>query len=157
MKEITEREALVRLANLCSRAEHCSYDIRQKMERWGLTDDAQERIITRLIDGKYIDDARFTRAFILDKVHYNKWGRRKVGQALYEKHIPDSISAPLLDAIDDEEWHSSLRPLLLSRSRSIKAASSYEARQKLIRYALGRGFSIDAILECLEEIDEDND
>ena len=35
-KEITEKEALNKLAALCSRAEHCSFEMRRKMTLWGL-------------------------------------------------------------------------------------------------------------------------
>ena len=66
----------------------------EKLRKWGIATDAQERIIDKLIDYKYIDDERFTRSFVRDKIVFNKWGRRKIEQALWQKRIPQYISQP---------------------------------------------------------------
>ena len=90
-KEITEQEAYLQLAALCAQAEHCQQEMRDKLKRWGIDESAQERIIQRLINEHYIDDERYTRAFVKDKIRYNKWGRRKVQQGLWLKHIDPEI------------------------------------------------------------------
>jgi regulatory protein len=102
-----------------------------------------------------VDDERFARAFIYDKIRYSKWGRRKVEQALWLKHIDDSISKPILDEVDDDEYLRVLRPMLKQKRKGIKANSEYEATMKLIRYALSRGFTMDIIKQCIEVEDED--
>ena len=102
-----------------------------------------------------MDDERFARAFIYDKIRYSKWGRRKVEQALWLKHIDDSISKPLLDEVDDEEYLNILRPMLKQKRKSTKANSEYELTMKLIRFAMGRGFTMDIIKQCIEVEDED--
>ena len=97
-----------------------------------------------------MDDERYARAFVNDKVRYNKWGRLKVEQALWQKHISDDIRSRVLDEIDDDEYISVLQPLLKQKRKSTKAANDYEMKQKLIRFALGRGFTYDIICQCLE-------
>lgn len=151
-KEVTEEKALSQLAALCSRSEHCTSEMLEKMRRWNITDDAQARIMTYLTEHQYVDDERYTRAFIKDKVTYNKWGRRKVEQALWNKRIPESIYQPLLDEIEENEWQTTLLPLLKNKCRSIKADSDYERDMKLIRFALSRGYEMDIIRKCMEEI-----
>ena len=49
-----------------------------------------------------------------------------------------------------------LRPLLKQKRKSIKAGNDYELNQKLVRFALSRGFTFDIIRQCLnvDEIDE---
>ena len=61
----------------------------------------------------------------------------------------------MLSEVDDEEYLSVLRPLLKQKRRSVKASSDYEMNQKLIRFALGRGFRFDIIRQCLDVTDED--
>ena len=92
-------------------------------------------------------------------MRYNKWGRRKVEQALWQKHIDEDIRRRVLDEIDDDEYLDVLRPLLKQKRRSTKASSDYELNQKLMRFALGRGFTFDIIRQCLdvEEEPEDDD
>ena len=161
-RDITEQEAYLQLAALCAQAEHCQQEMRDKMRRWELDETVQNRIIDRLIKERYIDDERYARAFVKDKIRYNKWGRRKVQQGLWQKRIDADIQQRVLDEIDEKEYLDVLRPLLKQKRKSIMAESDYELNQKLIRFALGRGFGFDIIRQCLnvddidiEDIDDD--
>ena len=149
MKQKTEQDAYLTLAALCAQAEHCQFEMLEKMRRWELDDEAQARVMQRLVSERYVDDERYARAFVKDKVRYNKWGRRKVEQALWQKHIDEDIRQQVLDEIDDEEYISVLRPLLKQKRRSTKAANDYQLNQKLMRFALGRGFTFDIIRQCI--------
>ena len=154
-RAITEQEAYLQLAALCAQAEHCQQEMHDKMRRWELDETAQNRIIARLVKERYIDDERYARAFVKDKIRYNKWGRRKVQQALWLKHIDSDIQQRVLDEIEEKEYLDILRPLLKQKRKSIKAESDYELNQKLVRFALGRGFGFDIIRQCLNVGEED--
>ena len=153
-KDMTEQEAFLQLAALCAQAEHCQQEMRDKMRRWELDETVQNRIIDRLIKERYVDDERYARAFVKDKIRYNKWGRRKVQQALWQKRIDADIQQRVLDEIDEKEYLDVLRPLLKQKRKNIRAASDYELNQKLARFALSRGFTFDLIRQCLDVDDE---
>ena len=155
-KEMTEQEAYLQLAALCAQAEHCEQEMRDKMKRWELDETVQNRVIDRLTEERYIDNERYARAFVKDKIRYNKWGRRKVQQTLWMKRIDNDIQQRVLDEIDEKEYLDVLRPLLKQKRKSLKAESDYELNQKLVRFALGRGFTFDIIRQCLnvDEIEE---
>ena len=155
MKQKTEQEALATLSALCAGSEHCTQEMLDKMARWELPDKAQARVMEYLINNKYIDEERFTRAFVMDKIRYNKWGRRKIEQALWQKRIPKDIQTKILNETDDEEYLDVLRPLLKSKRRTIKASNDYELNQKLTKFALSRGFTFDLIRQCIEVESED--
>ena len=53
--------------------------------------------------------------------------------------------------MDDSRYTDLLQPLLQSKRRSTKASSSYELQGKLMRFALGRGFTVEQVRQCLEE------
>ena len=152
-KQITEREALSKLMTLCSKAEHCSGEMIDKMRQWHIADDAQARVMQFLTDKQFIDDERYCRAFVRDKVTYSKWGRRKIEQALWAKHISADVYNPILDEVPDEDYLAILRPLILSKQRTIKANSDYEASMKVIKYAMSRGFDLSLIKRCIGDID----
>lgn len=154
-KEMTGQQAYQKLSELCARSEHCQQEMLEKMRQWGVSEEEQTQVMKRLIKERYVDDDRFARAFIYDKIRYNKWGRRKVEQALWMKRIDEQISKSILDDIDDEEYLSILRPLLKQRRKSTKANSEYELTMKLIKFALSRGFTMDIIKQCIEVEDED--
>ena len=154
-KNITEQEAFLQLTALCAQAEHCEQEMRDKLKRWELDTAAADRIIARLQKERYIDDARYARAFVKDKIRYNKWGRRKVEQALWQKRIADDIRQQVLGEIDENEYLDVLRPLLKQKRRTTKAENDYALNQKLVRFALGRGFTFDLIRQCLDVNDDD--
>ncbi|MBQ6652700.1 MAG: RecX family transcriptional regulator [Prevotella sp.] len=157
-KEMTEKEALAKLTALCARGEHSQGEMLDKMHRWGLDDEtAKARVMAYLVEHKYVDDERFTRAFVHDKIAYNQWGRRKIEQALWTKGIDKATQAKILDEIDDSEYLSALKPLLQAKQRSVKAASDYELRGKLIRFAMQRGFTFDIINQCIDGAEDYED
>ena len=153
-KEKTEQEAYLQLAAMCAQAEHCEQEMRDKMKRWGIEPDAQDRVVARLVKERYVDNERYARAFVKDKIRYNKWGRRKVMQALWMKRIDDDIQRSVLDEIDDKEYIDVLIPLLKQKRKTIKAKSDYELNQKLVRFALSRGFDFSIIRQCMDVDDE---
>ncbi len=157
MKQKSEQEAYLTLAALCAQAEHCQYEMTQKMSRWEMDEETQARVMQRLTQERYIDDERFARAFVKDKIRYNKWGRRKVEQALWQKHIEEDIRQRVLSEVSEEEYLSVLRPLLKQKSKTTKAADDYERNRKLVRFALGRGFTFDIIRQCIDVEEEDED
>ncbi len=149
MKPLTEEQVFFKLSALCASAEHCTYEMTEKMRRWQVPADVQERVIERLVKNKYVDDERYCRAFVRDKIKYNKWGRRKVEQALYMKRIPESIIDTVLGEVDPETYLEILRPLIENKRKSIKADSEYELNMKLMKFAVGRGFTVEEVKDVL--------
>ena len=148
---MTEEQALERLTALCSRSEHCQREMLDKMAKWEIPDDVQTRIMDYLISEKYIDDERYCRGFISDKREFNQWGRYKIEQALYMKGIGKDISGPIFDEIPADEWLNILRPLIKEKRRTVTGRNDYEITQKLLRFAVGRVFSYDEAMLCVEE------
>lgn len=146
---ITEEKALSRLASLCSRSEQAEHDLRRKMTLWLLPDEAQNRVVKRLRDECYIDDDRYCHAFVREKMRFNRWGRRKIEQALRMKHLPESSIAIAIDEEMDDTQEDTLRSLIESKRRTIKAKSDYDMNAKLIRFALSRGFEMDEVMKVL--------
>ena len=153
-KEMTGQQAYQKLAALCARSEHCQQEMLDKMRQWGVDEEEQAKVMARLVEECYVDDERFTRAFVNDKVRYAKWGRRKIEQALWMKRIDEQLARTVLDEVPDEDYIAILRPALKQKRRSTKAASEYEMTMKLIKYALSRGFTMDVIKQCMEVDDE---
>jgi regulatory protein len=152
-KPMTEEQALARLTALCASAEHCTGEMIDKMTKWEIPEEAQARIMEHLVSNKYVDDERYCRAFVHDKMEYNHWGRRKIEQALYVKHVDKAIQTKVLDEIPDSDFIDILRPLLDQKRRQTRADNDYEMNIKLMRFAASRGFTIDQIRQCIEEVD----
>lgn len=153
-KELTKQQVLVKLTALCARSEHCQQEMVEKMRRWEVSEQMQAEVMEYLVAEKYIDDERFARFFINDKVKFNKWGRRKVEMALRMKGIDEKVYAPLLSEMDDTaNYEETLTSLLRTKRKSVTGRNDYEVRMKLIRFALSRGFTMDVIEKALDAIE----
>lgn len=149
---MTKEQIIGKLTTVCARAEHCKDDMFRRMQRWEVDEAMQQEVINYLVKEKYIDEERYARFFINDKVKYNRWGRRKVEQALYFKHIPREVYEPLLDEVASEDFEQVLLPLLRNKVKTIKYSNDYELRMKLLRYAMQRGFSYDQAEKCIQKL-----
>ena len=149
-RPMSEEQALARLTALCASAEHCTGEMIDKMTKWEISEEAQARIMEHLVKNKYVDDERYCRAFVHDKMEYNHWGRRKIEQALYVKHVDKAIQKTVLDEIPDEDFIDILRPLIVQKRRQTRANSEYEMNMKLMRFAASRGFTIEQIRQCID-------
>jgi regulatory protein len=142
---ISFEQALNKLANYCSRAERCIYDVRRKLEVWEIAKDEQNKIIRRLQQEKFLDESRYCRAFVNDKSKYAHWGAYKIKYALKKKQIPDELIREALENLDPEENREQLRRLIERKRKTVKGKDEFEIRQKLMRFAMGRGFSLQEI------------
>lgn len=151
----SEESALARLEAACARAEHCSYELREKLRRWGVDRDASERIMASLIKHKFVDDARFARSYVNDKVKFARWGRRKVAMGLAAKRISRDIAAEALDSVDTQLYEENLRHLLLLKAPTLPADAdchSYDGRTRLFRFAVSRGYDVDLAGRLIREL-----
>ncbi len=134
-KPVTPEAAKLKMAGLCARSEHCEYEIKEKLRKMGLFSDAIQEIIEFLIANRFIDNYRFAKSYVNDKVRFAGWGRNKIKQGLYLKRIPRETIILACDEIDEEEYLSSLYKLAISKSRSLDL-SDYDERGKLYRHLI---------------------
>ncbi|MBO4804804.1 MAG: RecX family transcriptional regulator [Paludibacteraceae bacterium] len=152
-KTITYEEALAKSASLCSLSEKCISDIQKKLLSWGINSEDGEKIIGRLLQERYIDENRFAKFFVKDKHRFAKWGKGKIIHSLKEKGISSENIQEAIEQIEEEDYSEQLETLLKAKFKSIKYKNAYDAKAKLIRFGLGRGFEYDAILDAIKKFD----
>lgn len=148
---ITEQDALKRMAAYCSASEHCRSEVEEKLQRLELKEDAIERILQRLEEEQFIDEARYCRAFVNDKLHFSGWGKRKMAQALQQKHISRTVYQPAIDAIDEKAYEAALRKALEQKERSMKPEiTGYQRKVKLLHFGESRGYSYEELRKFVD-------
>lgn len=155
--KLSENQALSKLAAYCSKAERAEMDIRRKLIGWELTEEEIKHVISRLKKENFLNEERYCRSFVKDKIRFNKWGKNKIVFELRKKKIPESVIDSCFAEMDNDEFSTPLLKLLTTKSKSIKASNDYDKQMKLIRFALGRGYTLDQIKKCLKELDLEND
>ena len=135
------------------RREYCVGQIEKKLSKYiyeeAISKEDSMWIINELISNKFVSDERYANAYVRDKYTIQGWGRKKIefhlksmgvasaviAEAIAENIRPDNS---ILDKILERKWKS------LSKEENI-----YKRREKLIRFALSRGFDYADILARL--------
>ncbi|MDF1561276.1 MAG: regulatory protein RecX [Bacteroidales bacterium] len=149
-------ELLQKAMKACSGREYCISDIRSMLDRWGAEDqNVKEQIIKKLLDEKFIDEQRYSRAFVLDHFRHSHWGRVKITMGLRNKKVAPEAIASGLEAIDDEEYMALLRKTVEDQRSKIRAKNRYDLKGKLLRHALGRGFESELVYRVINALFDD--
>lgn len=151
-KTKTAAEALQSLMRLCARAERSSGDAMRLMRTWGVPEAEREGVLSRLVEQRFIDDRRYAEAYTREKTSLSGWGARKIAQHLRQKGVAQHIITETLSAVDDLAQQSRLEDRLRRKQRTTKAASDYEMRGKLLRYALSQGYEYDVCRDAVDKI-----
>lgn len=135
--ELSKAEWLSKAEAYCARSEHCAADVRRKLYEWGAPTDLFDGIEESLYNNDFLNDARFCRAYVHDKVEYQSWGRMKIQAGMRALDLPESDIRAALDSIDETTYTKNLRALI--------AARKSDSEDKRLRFLLQRGFTYDEI------------
>ncbi|WP_346855171.1 regulatory protein RecX [uncultured Draconibacterium sp.] len=144
-QEANVNQAYSKMAQLCSRSEQCSTDIRKKILAYEIVDEIVDEIIEKLIEEKYIDDKRYVRAYVNDKFKINKWGKIKMRYYLKMKGLSDETIEYGLENIDEEKYKTLLVKTMKTKAKTIKSKDKFQKMGQVIRYAQNRGFEPELI------------
>lgn len=149
-------QEISRLQALCSRREMCSAQVRGKLEgvvsAGRLGPGEVEQVLEALIRERFVDDERFAGAFVRDKAGLSGWGKTKIAFQLRRYCLPEGvINRALAENYPEEEVQTEvLRRLVERKMASLRREEDErKKREKVIRFALGRGFSWEDILKIL--------
>ena len=123
-RSLNYEQALSRTAELCSRCEQCTPDLRKKMSTWGVPAGDADRIIRKLEELNFVDDFRYARA--------------------YEQSLSE---------IEDEQYFDIARRVIKAKIRQSKeGVSTFDSRMKILRFAMQRGFEARIASSLLKDI-----
>lgn len=137
------RLALTKVMAWCSQSERCISEAKLKLKKFELSDNELDTALDYLVREKFLDDSRYVRFYVNDKLRFNKWGKIKIHYMLRQHQINELIINKALDEIDQDLYLKILNDLLILKMKSVKGASDYELIGKLANFALGHGFESD--------------
>ena len=145
-------QAYAKMAQLCSRSEQCSTDIRKKIIAFELVEEIVEEIIEKLKAEKFINDERYVKAYVSDKFKFNKWGKVKMRHYLRMKGLPEDIIHNGLDEIDEEKYKAVLIKTMKDKAKTVKKKTKFEKMEQVIRFAQTRGFEPEMIHRYINSV-----
>ncbi|MBQ4184599.1 MAG: RecX family transcriptional regulator [Bacteroidales bacterium] len=146
-----EKKVLERLQRQCSKAEYCSSDVRRKaLKAMEGDSEAASRIVEALVRERFVDDGRYAAAFSREKSSLQGWGAVKIRFMLRSKGIPDEIISAALEEIDPGKAERKLDKLVSDKARLLEGDP--QKRLKLLKFALGRGYSYDEVEKAIDRL-----
>lgn len=155
IKYHTPQQALIKIRDWCAYQERCQQEVRDKLYNYGLKTDEVENMIAQLVSENFINEERFAIAFAGGKFRIKKWGRIKIKQELKAKRVSDYCIRKGLAVIDNTEYINTLKKVLALKGKSITEKNALKKKQKLVRYALSKGYEQDIVFDLLKNQEED--
>lgn len=129
-------------------------EVRQHLERRGVSEAATEEVIRILGEQGFLDDTRFARLFVADKRALEQWGGERIRRGLLsrgiDRHLVEAAMAADPDGEDAEESESELdRALALLRRRFPDPPRDARDRNRALGMLLRKGYESELAYDAL--------
>ena len=139
--------ALKKILHYCDYQDRCKKEIFTKLDSYELSESDKSFIVEFLNDEGYINDERYCRSYVKSKLSLKKWGVNKIKLSLIAKGVDRDIIDEVVSEIDQDSYKEELVNLL--KNKKINETDPYKKKAKLIRYAVGKGYSYSLVMEVL--------
>lgn len=146
---LSPEQAYARLADRCAISELCTAEAREKLRQWGVTPPHADKIIDRLRAERFIDDERFARMWVRDRLNNARWGVLKIRAAARIKHL--DVDQLIDEERNDDAYFANLAAALRSKGCRMPAPLSRNDKAKLMRFALSRGYEPQLVMEMIAD------
>lgn len=148
-RKMKPEQAMMRLETLCARSEQSSWELRQKLIKWGIDEVVSNKIMTELSERRFVDDSRFAQAYCRDKFRFSRWGKVKITNGLIQKRISKEYIKDALMEINEQEYEQTLLELLKQKAKTIDDVCSYDGKTRLFRFGVSRGFEPSMVVKLI--------
>lgn len=147
---LDKKAALAKAEHYCAYQERAQYEIRNKLYEWGLRTSDVEELITELILTNFLNEERFTQAYVSGKFNIKKWGKIKIKQGLKLRQVPEKMITRALNGIDYDAYLKTILDCAEKKLATISEKDPYKRKYKLMTYLFSRGFENNLILDVLK-------
>ena len=148
--DLAELERALGLAHRAiGRREYTVAQMRELLERRGLSQGTIDAAVVELAGAGLLDDARFARRFAGDKRELEQWGGRRIASELGRKGVSEDEIAAVVGAHGQRDELDSAR-LLLER-RLPDAPRDDRGRDRAWRLLVRRGYEPELAYEAIRE------
>lgn len=149
-----DRLILQKAASYCAYQERTQDEVKQRLKKWNVWGDEADEIIAELISMNYLSEERFAKTYAGGKFRVKNWGRMKIRQELNRRGLSTYSIEKGMNEIADEDYVSGFRELL-SKKRDLLSKTEtdpFKLKQKLARFALGKGYESELVWKELGEL-----
>lgn len=115
--------------------------------------DLIDEVISRLIKMGYLDDRRFTEAYIKDKLNFTSWGDYKIINELNKLGISSLYIEDNTDLLNDDILNERMRKIIDKDIRTNKKYSGLKLKNKIYNHLLTSGYSKEKVISLINSYD----
>ncbi len=145
------KQLLDRAQRYCATSEQCCSSVQKKLLDWGANLTTANTIVDMLVSEKYIDEARYSVAYVDSKVRHQRWGRIKIAYELRLKRIPNNVVTKAMTTVDEAAYAESLQSLTAMKLAALGNLEPHQIRTKLNTYLSSRGFTAEEINNSINQ------
>lgn len=112
-----------------------------------------DNVIERLIKYKYLDDDRFTKAFIKDKLAFTMMGDYKIKKELERLGVDNGIISDNMMNIDNDVIISRIKKIIDKDIRTNRKYSGINLKNKIFNHLITQGYSKDMVISVINSYD----
>lgn len=112
-----------------------------------------DEVISRLIKMGYLDDRRFTEAYIKDKLNFTSWGDYKIINELNKLGISSLYIEDNIDLLNDDILNERMRKIIDKDIRTNKKYSGLKLKNKIYNHLLTSGYSKEKVISLINSYD----
>ena len=151
-----DRLILQKAASYCAYQERTQDEVKQRLKKWDVWGDEADEIIAELISMNYLSEERFAKTYAGGKFRMKNWGRMKIKQELHRRGLSEYSIEKGMKEIGDTAYLEGLKDLLAKKKILLEKTETdkFKLKQKLVRFALGKGYESKLIWKTIEEINQ---
>lgn len=151
-----ETKYLKKMAGICAAREMCALEIRTRLRKYKLPTEIIEAIIDKLEQDRFIDENRYARAYVRDKLRFNHWGKRQLERTLEGKGISPKVICEALAELGDDQIHATLKIIASKWTRGLDMKENAN-RVRFYRHLSSKGYNANEIYWILDETVKNSD
>jgi regulatory protein len=152
---LSKSEALLKASRFCTYQDRTQQEVREKLVyAYGQTEAEADEIIVELITQNFINEERFAKNFAGGKFRMKKWGRVKIRLEMEARGLTEYCIRQGLKEIPDSDYLKTLYQLLEKKYESHQEEAPLMRKQKIARYAIGKGYEPDLVWKAIADFEE---
>ena len=151
-KTYTVGDAQKKLENYCAYQERCHQEVRQKLQDMHMIPEAIDQIIGHLIQHNYLNEERFSKAYVIGKLRQKHWGKNRLTLELKKRDVSKNNINAALAEIDEQEYNEIFETLVEKRMDQLKEPNKLKLKKKLVEYLLYRGWESFLVYDKANEL-----
>ena len=128
-------------------------EVKDYLLKKGGSNNEVEDAVQKLIESGYLDDDRFTKAFIKDKLKFTTIGDYKIKMQLNKLGVSTSIIEDNMNKIDEHIIEEKIKKIIEKDKKTNKKYSGQILKNKIYNHLLNQGYSQEKVITIINKYD----